>query len=173
MSVFSQNIKFLRKQKGLKQAEMQAQSGFSQSSWGNYEAGISMPRIDDLLKISRFLGYSINDLVETDLTKGNPILYEPSAELAQIGNLKSNPKGNLIAENGLSPPGQNEGLKALQSDVETLKQMLTMKDAIILAKDQLLETKEELIYALKAKIDGLLRENRAGGESSASAKNVA
>jgi len=76
MSIFAKNIRFLREKKGLTQAGMPDALGFSQSAWNNYEKEVSMPRFNDLIKISNFFGVNIDDLVTKDLAGGSTSLVK-------------------------------------------------------------------------------------------------
>ena len=67
MSTVSENIKFLRRDKGLTQQEFANQIGIKRSLVGAYEEGRADPRINNLIKMSEVLAVSIDDLVETAL----------------------------------------------------------------------------------------------------------
>jgi transcriptional regulator with XRE-family HTH domain len=69
MEFFAKNIKYLREQKGLNQAEMLDFIGFKQSTWGGYETGKSYPSLSDFLKISKAFGVSETELLHKDLEK--------------------------------------------------------------------------------------------------------
>lgn len=70
---FSTNLKFLRQQRNLIQADMLELLGFKPSTWNGYETGNSVPTFKDLLIISEYFDISETDLIHKDLTEGNPI----------------------------------------------------------------------------------------------------
>lgn len=67
MKFFDKNIQFLRKQKGLKQVDMQAQLGYNRTTWNNYERGVSEPDLEGFFKIAKFFGVSVDHLYFYDL----------------------------------------------------------------------------------------------------------
>ena len=69
MSTVSENIKFLRRDKGLTQQEFADRIDIKRSLVGAYEEGRADPRISNLIKMSEVFGVSIDDLVETSLSK--------------------------------------------------------------------------------------------------------
>ena len=72
--VFAENLKFLRDLHRLKQTDMQSLLGFSQTTWNNYERGVSLPKMADLEKISDHFKVLESDLLHTELT------YHPNIE---------------------------------------------------------------------------------------------
>jgi len=64
---FCQNLQYLRREKRLRQYEMQHSLGFSRTTWSNYEQGKTSPSLDGLVKISRFFGITIDELVAEDI----------------------------------------------------------------------------------------------------------
>jgi len=69
MSIVSENIKFLRKDKGFTQQEFADKIDIKRSLVGAYEEGRADPRIANLIKMSEVFEISIDDLVETELSK--------------------------------------------------------------------------------------------------------
>ena len=67
MTVFSQNLKFLRGQSS--QQEFGKEIGLSRSDINNYERNSSYPPVDKLLKISGHFKFNINALLTIDLEK--------------------------------------------------------------------------------------------------------
>jgi transcriptional regulator with XRE-family HTH domain len=66
--VFGENLKFLRDKHRLKQSDMLPLLGFSQTTWNNYERGVSLPKMSDLEKISDHFRILESDLLHTELT---------------------------------------------------------------------------------------------------------
>jgi transcriptional regulator with XRE-family HTH domain len=69
--LFSENVKILRENEGLKQANMLDIIGFPRSTWNNYERGASMPNVEDLIKISHFFGVLESDLLHTEVAESD------------------------------------------------------------------------------------------------------
>lgn len=70
LEFFSQNLKYLRKSRGLSQSEMLTELGFERTTWGGYETGKSKPSLDDFIKIADYFGISEYDLLHKNLVKG-------------------------------------------------------------------------------------------------------
>lgn len=103
MSIFSNNLRFLRIQKGLNLDEFEF-LGIKKGTMSNYELGKTEPKFDLLLKLSKFFGLSVDDFLSTNLEEEqckencnpscnlNPIL--PS----NIGKTDGTTNGNLDAQ---------------------------------------------------------------------------
>lgn len=63
MSALAQNIRFLRKQKGLTQAQLAEKVGLNRSVVAAYEERRAEPRLQTLLLIARYFDISLDDLV--------------------------------------------------------------------------------------------------------------
>lgn len=65
------NLKIYRKEKGITQIRLSIESGVSQETISAYESGKAMPSAETLIKMSDFLGVSIDFLLDkTD----NPLI---------------------------------------------------------------------------------------------------
>ena len=133
MNYFASNIKFLRKRKGLQQAEVCNLIEFKQSTWSGYESGFSKPNFKDLLKIIEFFEVSASELLEIDLSNVN--LNENGTQEKESGNVNRNI--TLNDKKGKNQPCQQECI---------------VKDNFIAVKDQLLQSKNELIDSLHVQI---------------------
>lgn len=69
------NLRYLRKQRGLNQDEMQAGTGIARSTWSNYEKDITEPNFEGLIQISSFFGVSIDDLLRKDMEIEKAIVH--------------------------------------------------------------------------------------------------
>ena len=58
-----ENIRKLRKKKGLSQKDLAELSGFAQNSIGNYERGERSPTMETIIKIAESLEVGLNELV--------------------------------------------------------------------------------------------------------------
>jgi len=67
-----ERVKWLRKQRGLTQAELAQFSGLSRTGLGDIERGKRVPKYDTLLKLSRGLGISVALLFGEEATISAP-----------------------------------------------------------------------------------------------------
>ncbi len=67
MNVFSENLKFLRKKRGVSQSEVSDYLGLTRNTVSDYENKRSQPSLDNLLRISEFYGVEVSDLLKTKL----------------------------------------------------------------------------------------------------------
>ncbi|APZ47814.1 XRE family transcriptional regulator [Polaribacter reichenbachii] len=80
MSFIQQNIKFIRKQKGLTQLEFSSDLNWSKSQIGAYEEGRAQPSIDKLIQLSDLTNIPIDILVKNDLRKSG------TTSFIEVGN---------------------------------------------------------------------------------------
>ena len=66
MSLISENLKYLRKKKGLTQEQMAQEAGIKRSLLGAYEEGRAEPRVGTLLKFADIFGLPIEQLINTE-----------------------------------------------------------------------------------------------------------
>lgn len=71
MHYLSQNLKYLRGQQGLTQAELALKLGVNRAVIGAYEEGRAEPRLDTLRHIARFFRVALDNLLEHDLSGGD------------------------------------------------------------------------------------------------------
>ena len=67
LNFFGRNLQFLRKEKKLRQHEMYDSLGFSRTTWSNYEQCRTAPSLDGLIRISRFFGVTLDELIAEDV----------------------------------------------------------------------------------------------------------
>lgn len=67
MNFFAANLKFLRKQKKLTQADFAKKIGINRPKVGSYEEGRAEPNMETLQNISHFFKVKMDDLVEVNL----------------------------------------------------------------------------------------------------------
>ncbi len=77
MKNLSEQIKRIRKQRGLSQKELGQRIGVSQQVMTNYERGLREPNLETLLKIAGALDVSVEDLI-----KDKPIKPEETTSRA-------------------------------------------------------------------------------------------
>lgn len=63
MSTFNEAISYLRRRRGLKQAEIAEKIGVSSATWSDYERGKTQPNFDVLRRISEFFKVKADDLI--------------------------------------------------------------------------------------------------------------
>lgn len=100
MAVLSANLKLLKLKKPFKQKEIADFVGVTVSTWSNYEIGKTEPNNETLVKISKFFGISIDDL----LKEGNLFEENNNPKKQEKGNAKGNPMGNLINKSEVNEP---------------------------------------------------------------------
>lgn len=61
---FSKNIKLERLSKQLSQKQVAEKLGIKTQSYCSYESGLTMPTVENLLKLSLFFNLSLDDLFE-------------------------------------------------------------------------------------------------------------
>ena len=67
MSLVSENIKYLRRQKGLTQGQFAEEIGIKRSLVGAYEEGRADPRLSNLTKMADLFGVSVDRLITQDV----------------------------------------------------------------------------------------------------------
>lgn len=80
MSLFSKNLRYLRKKKGLNQDEISILFDKKPNTVGNWENKKSEPSLAELMKLSEFFQVNLQELLETDLESGS------SSQEGQTGN---------------------------------------------------------------------------------------
>jgi transcriptional regulator with XRE-family HTH domain len=70
MKYFRSNLRFLRKNRNLTQAEIQAGLGIQRTTWNNYETGKSFPNLQLFVEIAKYFGISEETLLNYDISKG-------------------------------------------------------------------------------------------------------
>jgi transcriptional regulator with XRE-family HTH domain len=93
------NLRYLRRKKGVNQADIASYIGKGSTTIGNWEQGISQPNIEELTILSNFFEIVLDDLIKIDLEKSNLNTKEEGAKNTKKSNLKSNPLSNLKSKN--------------------------------------------------------------------------
>lgn len=71
------NLRIIRKQLGLSQKEIAEKLDCSPTVYSRYETGERQPSIDVLIKLSRILNVSVDEII------GNPIYFSPGLSVAE------------------------------------------------------------------------------------------
>src|SRR5664279_1885516 len=70
MSLFSKNLRYLRRKGRYKQDEISNLFQKKANTIGNWENGISEPNLTELTRLGEFFKVSITDMLHTELEKG-------------------------------------------------------------------------------------------------------
>ena len=122
MNFLSKNLQYLRKKKGISQAEMSKYIDTTRSTWANYESNASEPDISKLFEIAKLFNVTLDELILKDLSY-NQNLND------QLNLKKSNPQ-NFVDENSSSENinSNNEIMNKLDS---IAKDVLIIKEKLI------------------------------------------
>jgi transcriptional regulator with XRE-family HTH domain len=144
MNLFGENLTFLRKTKGLTQAQVSENLNIGKVTWSDYERGKSEPSISLLLKISEFFVVDIDSLLKKDLT---------DASLSD--------ENGLAGKNGKSIPKSipNQAYKVEESNAGSTSHD-AHKDEIITAQKETIEALKSLLEAQKEQISLLKTQNK-------------
>lgn len=99
MSNFHKAIGYLRKEKGLKQAEIAEIIGISSATWSDYERGKTQPNFDVLRKISEFFGVKSDDLITNEPIDAHLIRIYSEKEKQENAHLNAHLSAHLNQEN--------------------------------------------------------------------------
>jgi len=92
-------------------------TGFSRTTWSNYENGLTEPSINGLLTISRFFGVAIDDLLLKEMKIGE----NKSSGKKSKPKMYSNDNFSLLNDPSASLNYVMNELKKLRQDVEGIK----------------------------------------------------
>ena len=92
------NIKYLRKLRGVNQEALATEIGVLRTTISNYEKNISTPDYETLIKIANYFDISIDDIITEDLSEKDAHLLSPklSPILSPNGNLT--PKKDVVSD---------------------------------------------------------------------------
>jgi transcriptional regulator with XRE-family HTH domain len=127
MNYLASNIKFLRKQKGLTQDELSTALNINRSMIGAYEEGRAVPRIAMLQAISVYFSFSLDQLINDDLSldesiesKKNEIVYLKGSNLRILTTIIDSTNRELIT---VVPVKASAGYLNGYADPEYLEQL--------------------------------------------------
>ncbi|MEM1328576.1 MAG: helix-turn-helix transcriptional regulator [Bacteroidota bacterium] len=75
-----QNIRFLRKQRGLSQGELAEKVGLNRGNIASYEKGVAEPKLSNLVKLAHLFRVSLCDITESDLQQSPERIVNGSAD---------------------------------------------------------------------------------------------
>lgn len=134
---FPSNLRYLRKRKNKTQDELSEDIGKKRGIVSYYERGESEPPLGILLKFCEFFNVSLSQLISEDLTQENNLNLTHSDNLIQ--------KKQVLSE-------ESDTYHSLNN---TLKELLSAKDALIKSKESEIETLKEFTTSLKIRIKEL------------------
>lgn len=119
MNFFGKNLRYLREKNNLTQDDMKPLLGIGNTTCSNYENGVTEPPLELLIKISKYFGVTLDELLTGDIT--------------------SQHAGNIVKQRRHKPYFANEAparleepapelifivkeLKKLRKDVEAIKE---------------------------------------------------
>ena len=149
-SKLAQNLAFLRKNRGLKQSEIQDRLGFIRNTWSNWENGKSEPNIENLLKIVDFFDIGVEELITSDLSKGKVMTGQADPKTAEKGKVKGKGTGKVMEGEG--PPAKGD------SD---LWERVQMQKNIIDSQAKTISTLEAFNNHLNAELSRALEQIKA------------
>lgn len=147
MKYFSKNIRFLRQQAGLSQADIERKLEIKRSTWNNYESGLSKPYVEALIVIAKFFDVTEGDLLHLNLSKN-------SADAKQhITNR----------------PGYSDAEQINATTVEDLRKTITVMEKVIASEERLknelqhqLEIASKSIADYKSRLQEITRKSKSG-----------
>jgi len=125
---WASNLKWLRKKQNISQAEIADKLQFTVTQWSNWESKNVFPNVKDLIALSNYFGYKIDELLHDDLSKVQLV-----GNYKGMSELESYKKSNSILEETLLLNAKNhERLSSLQQD-----KILNLEKEIIELKEQI------------------------------------
>jgi transcriptional regulator with XRE-family HTH domain len=157
---FGQNIKFLRLQRKLQQAEIPDLIGISRATWSDYENSRTEPKIEVIINISEFFGISIDDLLKKNLLfefeKGkvtNELLTSKKEIEGKVnGKVKGKVNAKIYTANGLTKGVSN----AIYTPLEDVYKPNIAAETIEHAKEPTIAEIVAIIKDLQQKMNILL-----------------
>jgi transcriptional regulator with XRE-family HTH domain len=175
MSNFSNNLRFLRQEKGLNLDDFES-LGIKKGTMSNYELGNTEPKLDTLHLLSNFFNISLDKLVCGDL-KSHHFSKNPTSEITNFkGKYNDNSldtqenqrnniakgENNIVASGNSTINAHNDNRQyysdspdVLRAQVEEKDRLLKEKDERLREKDERLREKDEYILELKETIKEL------------------
>lgn len=119
MNFFGKNLRYLREKNTLTQEEIAQLFGLKNSTWSNYENGVSEPSISGLLHISNFFGIMVDELLRADiaLQEGHAVKQRRHKRYVM------NDATAIVEEQSPALYFLTKELKKLRKDVDTMKEL--------------------------------------------------
>lgn len=137
MLQFAKNIQYLRKAQKLTQAKTATALDLTRTTYANYENAGSEPDFETLLRIARFFGIRVDELLTKNLELENFISKRESDKVSTKTTSKKTSSGNyeLNETNSILADHQETAIwyllrevKEIREDVELLKKSVRSKN---------------------------------------------
>lgn len=99
MSLLPKNLRYLRRKRSERQADIAIRVKKKQNTIGNWENGISEPNIRELSILSHYFDVSLEELISADLEKMDLIFHAASKEgsiLSKLGTVSQYDFNNVV-----------------------------------------------------------------------------
>lgn len=151
MSLFSDNIKFLRKYYRCKQEELADILAISRPTLGDYERGRTEPNITVITAIAKYFKISIDALVTIELSESvlSQLSAANSSTLINNGQIAS---GNTVKQKQIVDTPEKDishKVALLEQEIATLKDKLLDKDAHVSSLREIIADKDAHISSLR------------------------
>lgn len=121
---FCENLKYLLKKFGINQAELAIYIDRQQTTVSNWINGISVPDVDDLVKIYHYFGFGIDALILMDLSKSQVVTEKYVARFKKFHSGDDWADKNIIEEpNAVFNESVIEQLKRMDGKLDNLQEM--------------------------------------------------
>lgn len=148
MKYFSRNIRFLRQQAGLTQADIERKLEIKRSTWNNYESGLSKPYVEVLIGIAKFFDVAEGDLLHLDLSKK---LTDAKKHITNM-------------------PGYSDAEEVNATTVEDLRKTINAMEKVIASEERLRNELQQQLEAANKSISEYRSRQRETGRKGKSGK---
>jgi len=130
--LFGKNLRFLRKEKGLNQAEIAEIVEKGDGTISNWEKGLAEPSFSEIGEISKYFGISMSDILFVDLSNASLINEKEDGKNHAKASRKASRSASLITGNRANEPFiEYSNPKNSATLIETLKELVESKNQII------------------------------------------
>ncbi|MFS9028111.1 helix-turn-helix transcriptional regulator [Streptococcus cristatus] len=132
MNFFTDKLKALRKEKKLTQKELAEQIGIKQNSYSDWETGKNEPNLENIVKLSKILDTSTDELLGRQVNFGDRIIFDISKyDLSNLKNFSEQEIYDLKATIVLELLDESTDTLAVKNRL-TIKNKLDKDEEIIL-----------------------------------------
>ena len=132
MTFFTDKLKALRKEKKLTQKELAEQIGIKQNSYSDWETGKNEPNLENIVKLSKILDTSTDELLGRQVNFGDRIIFDISKyDLSNLKNFSEQEIYDLKATIVLELLDESTDTLAVKNRL-TIKNKLDKDEEIIL-----------------------------------------
>lgn len=120
---FCENLKYLLKKFGINQTDLAVHIDRQQTTVSNWINGISVPDVDDLVKIYHYFGFGIDALVLMDLSKSQVVTDKYVSRFKKLHGDDSTVR-NIVEEPGaVFNESVIEQLKSMDGKLDNIREM--------------------------------------------------